>query len=339
MAAQAVSPALGAAEQVAQKVVPAQPKMLSAVSSIPREAPVAAAPSIRDRVLSGATANKRDLTDENGAIFGALKPKRNGAIHLPDSMESSPIAMAGRAHAENNMNIRPSSRTSLQPNSPIHPMDQRFADMPMSGGNIPTSQYPAPKVAPAPLGADQNTMEMYMAANGGKAQTPMNMSNLYNMNDRGVGVAQKIKAKYTTPTMMQTPAITPSRPGTVPNLPENAIPYDIRKVALAIGGGLNMAKSMGAGIGKAVGGAMKNPYARNAAVGAGVAGITGGSPLAGAALGAGGTAINRAMVGMGKNTGMASLVGGAPKTTRMLPAPVQPANAPINLSPGVQLLT
>jgi hypothetical protein len=88
IAAQAVSPALGAAEQVAQKVAPAQPKMLSAVSSIPREAPVTTAPSIRDRVLSGATANKRDLTDENGAIFGALKPKRNGAIHLPDSMES-----------------------------------------------------------------------------------------------------------------------------------------------------------------------------------------------------------------------------------------------------------
>jgi hypothetical protein len=100
-----------------------------------------------------------------------------------------------------------------------------------------------------------------------------------------------------------------------------------------------MAKSMGAGIGKAVGGAMKNPYARNAAVGAGVAGVTGGNPLAGAALGAGGTAINKAMVGMGRNTGMASLVGKAPKTTRMLPAPVQPANAPINLSPGVQLLT
>ena len=111
-----------------------------------------------------------------------------------------------------------------------------------------------------------------------------------------------------------------------------------QKTANAIANFTNAAK----GVGRAV---MGNPVGRNAVAGAGVgavgAGLSGGNPLTGAIAGAGvaggGTALK--MRGLGTNPGVKSLTGKLPSQTRMLPAPPQPQAAPVNISPGVQLMT
>ncbi len=287
-----------------------------------------------------------------GAALGALgrlgmAKKVPGKTTIPAAQprqlaQTATAPLAQEAQIKQNLNIMPN--TPATPNSPIHPMDNRFADIPLKQNNAPVGQYAKePPLVKPPMDAGWNELASNpLATEVGKDFGPGKdtLSRIYPMNRGGATQAQPIQAQR-----MRPEALGPVRGAgddrifPPEHLKNQALELKGIKLALAIGGGLNMAKSMGAGARKAVGSAMKNPYARNAAVGAGVAGVTGGNPLAGAALGAGGTALNKAMIGMGKNTGMASLVGGAPKTTRMLPAPIQPANAPINLSPGVQLLT
>jgi hypothetical protein len=172
--------------------------------------------------------------------------------------------------------------------------------------------------------------------NPGKTDT---LSNMYPIQQGGNTVGHvPIKAQTVRPQIMG-----PKAKPVLTQLPQDVqgiegVKMAYIKKANAIANFTNAAK----GVGKAV---MGNPVGRNAIAGAGVgaagAGLSGGNPLTGAIAGAGiaggGTALK--MRGLGTNPGVKSLTGKLPSQTRMLPAPPQPQAAPVNISPGVQLMT
>jgi hypothetical protein len=248
--------------------------------------------------------------------------------------QTATAPLAQEAQIKQNFNISP--HTPVAPNSPIHPMDNRFADVPLKPNNAPVGQY-AKEAPPAKPPLDAGWTELVenpLATEVGKNFGPGKdtLSGVYPMNSGGVTKAQPIQAQRMRPEAL----------GSVRGAGDDRIfpPERLKNQALELKG-IKLAAAMG-GVSSALGkatsfarGAMNNQYVRNGIVGAGMAGATGGDPKIGLGLGLGGTALNRAM---SKNTGMANLTSRVPNVTKQLSAPPQPMNAPINISPGVQLM-